>query len=141
MDFEISKDCKLCKGDMMNVCFNFPNKNGDIDVCENCGNDMKYLQTDLVKDKLKFIRKIRCDDCNFRICKINGHSVCLWCLDDDKILRHKILYDKYNGRTHAFVLQTDFSYCISQIEFRTHHNYDESKLTYLTKRILTIQSC
>ena len=136
MDFEIAKDCKLCKGNMKQGCFYFLNKNGNIDICGNCGDYMKYLETDLVKDKIKFIRKIRCDNCNFLICKINGNSVCLWCLNDDIILRHKVLYDKYNGKTHAFVLQNDFSYCISQIEFIRQHNYDETKLTHLTKKVL-----
>lgn len=52
---------------------------------------MKYLEKDLIKDKIKFMRKIRCDNCNFRICKINDNSVCLWCLNDDIILRHTIV--------------------------------------------------
>ena len=97
---------------------------------------MKYLENDLVKDKIKFIKKIRCENCNFLICKINGNSVCLWCLNDDIILRHKVLYHKYTGKTHAFVLQNDFSYCINQISFRTENNLDETKLTHLTKKIL-----
>jgi DNA-directed RNA polymerase subunit RPC12/RpoP len=136
MDFEITDECKLCKGYMGQGCFHFPNIKGNIDICENCGDYMKYLEIDLVKDKIKFMRKIRCDNCNFRICKINDKSVCLWCLNDDIILRHKVLYDKYNGKTHAFVLQNDFSYCISQIEFITKYNYDETKLTHLTKKVL-----
>ena len=136
MDIEIATNCKLCNGDMDKVCFNFLNKNGNIDVCSGCGDYMEYLQKDLVKDKLKFMRKIRCDNCNFRICKINDNSVCLWCLNDDIILRHIVPYGKYNGKTHAFVLQNDFSYCISQIEIRKQHNYDETKLTHLTKKVL-----
>lgn len=136
MDFEIANDCKLCKGDMIQGCFHFPNKNGNIDVCGKCGEYMKYLENDLIKDKINFIRKIRCDNCNFRICKINGNSICLWCLNDDLILRHKVLYDKYNEKTHAFVLQNDFSYCINQISFITEHKLDENKLTHLTKKVL-----
>ena len=128
--------CKLCKGVMANECFDFLNKNGNIDVCGNCGDYMKYLEKDLLKDKIKFIRKLRCDNCNFRVCKINGNSVCLWCLNDDIILRHKVLYGKYTGKTHAFVLQNDFSYCISKIEFINKNNYDETKLTHLTKKVL-----
>jgi len=135
MDFKITDECKLCKGDMEHECFHFPNKNGDIDICEDCGDYMKYLEKDLIKDKIKFMRKIRCDNCNFRICKINDNSLCLWCLNDDKILRHTVLYGKYNGKTHAFVLQNDFSYCVSQIEFRSKKNYDETKLTHLTKKV------
>jgi hypothetical protein len=136
MNFEISPDCKLCQENMIQECFYFPNKDGNIDVCRNCGDYMKYLENDLIKDKIKFIRKVRCEKCNFRICKINGKSVCLWCLNDDIILRHTILYDKYSGKTHAFVLQNDFSYCINQIELRTERNLDETKLTHLTKKVL-----
>ena len=136
MDFEIAKACKLCQGDMNNVSFYFTNKDGNIDVCENCGDYMKYLENDLVKDKIKFMRKIRCEKCNFRICKINGDSVCLWCLNDDIILRHKILYEKYIGKTHAYVLQNDFDYCMSQLAFRSEKKYDETKLTHLTKKVL-----
>jgi len=136
MDFEISKECKLCRRDMIRGCIDFPNKGGNIDVCGNCGDYMKYLENDLIKDKIKFMRKIRCEKCNFRICKINGNSVCLWCLNDDIILRHKILYDKYSGKTHAFVLQNDFSYCMNQITLRTERNLDETKLTHLTKKVL-----
>ena len=97
---------------------------------------MKYLENDLIKDKIKFMRKIRCDNCNFRICKINCNSVCLWCLNDDIILRHKILYDKYSGKTHAFALQNDFGYCINQIGLRAERKLDETKLTHLTKKVL-----
>ena len=136
MNFEIANNCKLCKGVMANECFDFLNKNGNIDVCGNCGDYMKYLEKDLLKDKIKFIRKLRCDNCNFRVCKINGNSVCLWCLNDDIILRHKVFYGKYTGKTHAFVLQNDFSYCISKIEFINKNNYDETKLTHLTKKVL-----
>ena len=136
MDFEIAKDCKLCKGDMKQGCFNFLNKNGNIDICGNCGDYMKYLETDLVKDKIKFMRKIRCDNCNFRICKINGNSVCLWCLNDDIILRHKVLYHTYSGKTHAYVLQNDFDYCMKQLAFISERNLDDTKLTHLTKKIL-----
>lgn len=136
MNFEITKECKLCKGDMEQVCFDYPNKDGNIDVCEKCGNYMKYLDNDLVKDKVKFIRKIRCENCNFRICKINENSVCLWCLNDDIILRHKVLYDIYSGKTHAFVLQNDFNYCINEIGYRTENNLNETKLTHLTNKVL-----
>lgn len=136
MDFEIANNCKLCKRVMTNECFYFLNKKGNVDVCGNCGDYMKYLENDLLKDKIKFIRKLRCENCNFRVCKINGNSVCLWCLNDDIILRHKVLYGKYSGKTHAFVLQNDFAYCISEIEFRNNNNYDETKLTHLTKKVL-----
>lgn len=136
MDFEIANNCKSCKQVMTNGSFYFLNKNGNIDVCGTCGDYMKFLENDLLKDKLKFLRKLRCDNCNFRVCKINGNSVCLWCLNDDKILRHKVMYGKYRGKTHAFVLQNDFSYCISEIEFRSKNNYDETKLTHLTKKVL-----
>jgi len=136
MDIKITKDCKLCQRDMIGGCIDFPNKDGNIDVCGNCGDYMKYLQNDLIKDKIKFMRKIRCEKCNFRICKINGNSACLWCLNDDIILRHKVLYHKYTGKTHAFVLHNDFSYCLSQLEFRTKHKLDETKLTHLTTKVL-----
>jgi len=136
ISIEITDACKSCKGYMDSPCFQYPNKNGDDDICRNCGNNMEYLEKALVKDKLKFMRKIRCDNCNFRICKINDNSVCLWCLHDDKILRHIVLYGKYTGKTHAFVLQTDFSYCVGQVEFRRKRNYDETKLTHLTKKVL-----
>jgi len=138
MNIEIKKNyCKLCQSKIKTVgCFHFLNKNDEIDICDSCGDHMKYLESDLIKDKVKFMRKIRCENCNFRICKINNNSLCLWCLNDDIILRHRILYDKYNGKTHAFVLQNDFSYCITQIEFRTKHKYDETKLTHLTKKVL-----
>jgi DNA-directed RNA polymerase subunit RPC12/RpoP len=138
MDIE-TEICKLCKGDMGdggNGGIYFPNKDGNIDVCGNCGDYMKYLENDLVKDKVKFIRKIRCENCNFRICKVNGDSLCLWCLNDDIILRHKILYGEYKGKTHAFVLQNDFIYCINQIVFRTERSLDRTKLTHLTEKVL-----
>ena len=128
-----SKACKLCQGNMNTSCHYFLNKSGDADVCGNCGDYMKYLESDLVKDKLKFLRKIRCEDCNFRICKINGNSTCLWCLNDDIILRHKVVYDTYAGKTHAFVLQNDFIYCIAQTQRNTAN---ETKLTHLTKKVL-----
>jgi len=136
MDFEIAKQCKLCNGDMKHTCYIFPNKNGNIDVCGHCGDYMKYLEKDLIKDKIKFARKIRCDECNFRICTINEKLICLWCLNDDIILRHTVLYDKYKGKTHAFVLYNDFSYCVNQIDFRNQCKYDDTKLTHLTKKIL-----
>ena len=43
-----------------------------------------------------------------------------------------MLYDKYHGKTHAFVLQNDVSYCISEIEFRKqcNHNIIGNKLCY-----------
>jgi len=136
MDFEISTYCKLCQENIIKECFYFTNKEGNIDVCGNCGDYMKYLENDLIKDKIKFMRKIRCEKCNFRICKINGNPLCLWCLNDDIILRHKILYDKYNGKTHAFVLQNDFSYCINQIGLTHERKIDETKLTHLTNKVL-----
>ena len=136
MNFEIEKNCKLCQEEIMNECFEFPNKDGNIDICRNCGDYMKYLENDLVKDKIKFIRKIRCGNCNFRICKINNKQLCLWCINDDIILRHKVLYDKYSGKTHGFVLQNDFNYCMNQINYRDKNGLSESKLTHLTKKII-----
>ena len=131
------KCCKLCQQKIeFNGSFIYTNKNGKVDVCNNCGDYMKYLDKDLVKDKVKFIRKIRCDNCNFRICKINDKPTCLWCLNDDIILRHKVLYGIYKFKTHAFVLQNDFNYCINQLNFRKERNYDDTKLTQLTNKIL-----
>ena len=97
---------------------------------------MKYLNDDLVKDKVKFIRKIRCGTCNFRICKINNNNICLFCLTDNdyydyKMLKQTVLYHKYKGRTHGYVLYIDFDYCIEGIE-----KCPNSKLTHLTKMIL-----
>ena len=132
----MNKECKSCQGDMSNGGIHFPNKEGTIDICESCDNYMKYLENDLVKDKVKFIRKIRCEKCNFRICKINNNSICLWCLNDDIILRHRILYHPYSGKKHAYVLQNDFEYCINQLSFRSERKLDESKLTHLTKKLL-----
>jgi hypothetical protein len=138
MNFNITPNiCKLCKEQIKNIgCFHFSNKNGNVDICDNCGDYMKYLETDLIKDKVIFMRKIRCEKCNFRICKINNKILCLWCLNDDVILRHIISYDKYIGKTHAFVLQNDFTYCISQVKFRNENNYNTSKLTHLTQKVL-----
>lgn len=136
MDIKLIDNCKLCTKKMLGGCFYFPNKDGICDICSDCGSYMKYLDNDLVKDKIKFIRKIRCHNCNYRICKINDKEICLWCLNDDIILRHKILYNKYKGKTHAFVLQNDFDYCINQIQYRNEHHFDESKLTHLTNKIL-----
>ncbi len=124
--------CKSCKQDNNLYGFKFLNKEGNSDICSSCDDSMKYLEMDLIKDKLKFIRKIRCDQCNFRICLINNQPICLWCLNDDIILRHIILYDKYKGKTHAYVLQNDFDYCMNQIKCR----YTDSKLTHLTKKVL-----
>lgn len=141
MDFKIANKCKSCQTEIKNNwSYYFPNKDGYLDICESCGNYMKYLETDLVKDKVKFIRKIRCDKCNFRICKINNKPVCLWCINDDTILRHTVLYDEYHGKTHGFVLQNDFEYCIAQIKFRNKQNLGNSKLTHLTKKILHNES-
>jgi hypothetical protein len=136
MDFKITDSCKLCKKNMTNGCVDYLNKKGDIDICGSCGDTMKYLEKDLLKDKVKFMRKIRCNTCNFRICKINNNPVCLWCLNDDKILKHMVLYDKYKGKTHAFVLHYDFNYCMIQVEYINKKNYNETKLTHLTKKIL-----
>jgi len=136
MSNELINECKLCKKTIIGLCFYFSNKNGNCDMCSDCGNYMKYLDNDLVKDKIKFIRKIRRRNCNYRICKINDKEICLWCLNDDIILRHKVLYNKYKGKTHAYVLQNDFDYCINQIQYRSEKNFDESKLTHLTKKIL-----
>ena len=49
---------------------------------------MKYLDKDLSNDKVKFIKKIRCITCGFRICKINNNQTCLWCLNDNKLLKY-----------------------------------------------------
>jgi hypothetical protein len=136
MNNYIANECKLCNATMNNACVHFPNKDGTLDICEDCGDYMKYLENDLIKDKIKFIRKIRCENCNFRICKINEKNCCLWCLNDDIIIGHKLLYGKYIGKTHAYVLHNDFTYCISQIQFRIQRKLDDSKLTHLTQKIL-----
>jgi len=128
--------CKLCNSEIIIPSFDFPNKMKIFDICSNCGDNMKLLHRDLQKDGVKFIRKNRCDKCNFNICLINNKQVCLWCLNDDLILRHKVLYDIYNGRTHGFVLFTDFNYCVNQLIFRKAHNMNTSKLDHLTKKLL-----
>lgn len=130
--------CKLCKRLELGLGgYEFLNKYSKTDICSSCGDAMKYMNMDLVKDKVVFKRKIRCDICNFRICEINSELHCLWCLDDDKILRHRVLYGKYVSRTHAYVLQNDFHYCLQQIKYRDTKGFNDSKLTHLTKKVLS----
>lgn len=116
----------------------FPNKNNENDLCYSCDKNMYYLQQYLLKDKVKFMRKIRCEDCNFRLCEIsyknNDYHVCLWCLDR-YACKYVVSYGKYKGRSHAFVLQNDFNYCANLAYYRTIQNYKDSLLTTLTKNI------
>lgn len=135
-DDEIETNCKLCRCKIDWACYDFPNKDKKFYICDNCGDDMKWLHRDLIKDGVKFIRRIRCEKCNFNICVINNKPTCLWCLNDNVILKHKVLYDIYNGKTHGFVLFTDFKYCINQLNFRTNNGMEITKLVHLTKKII-----
>ena len=58
-------------------------------------NEMNYLDKYLLKDKVKFIRKIRCSVCEFRLCEINNKQTCLWCFNDRKLIKYDITYGKY----------------------------------------------
>lgn len=91
---------------------------------------MNYLETDLLRDKFKFLRNQRCNKCQFRLSSINNKTVCLWCLGEEKI-KHTVLYGPYNGKTHAYVLQNDFNYCLERLE-----NNPDTKLAYLTKKFI-----
>ena len=111
---------KLCKswGDNINdnPSFDFPDKNGIYNICTSCGDSMKYLKLDVTRceDKVKFTRKVRCNSCNFYLCKINNEQECLWCLGGRKKqnhLKYPLRFGKYKEKTGAFVLQNDFSYC------------------------------
>jgi hypothetical protein len=141
MDIETTKQCKLCNNQKMygrKYKNNYNINMNIIDVCDLCCDFMKYLEDDLINNGIKFIRKLRCNCCNFRICNIMNNPICLWCLKESDILKHNILYGKYKWKSHAYVLYNDFNYCINQIEFRTENNYKDSKLTILTKKILNL---
>ena len=137
-DLIVKEICKSC-GENINDNFSidFPNKNIEFDICNFCGDKMKYLKIDLThgqcgEDKVKFTRVLRCDSCNFNLCKINNKQICLWCLGC-KQLKYNVSFGNYRGKTHAFVLQRDFKYCkhISNLS-----DYDESILTHLTRLII-----
>ena len=84
-------------------------------LCGGWSDEMRYLATDLGKDKVKFLAKVRCDSCTFRLCIVNDTPTCLWCLNDYPILKHTVSYGKHAGKTHAFVIVHDFPYCMWQL--------------------------
>jgi hypothetical protein len=99
--------------------------------------EMKYTDKHLAADGIKFIRKIRCKECGFRICTINNKNMCLWCFDSmptscwsSRIIRHDVRYGPYKGKTHGYVLWKDIEYCKNRLD------YKDTKLCQLTKRIL-----
>lgn len=102
----------------------------------------KWLRHDLRADKVKHVRGKRCS-CGFPIAKINKKDICAYCLGNSvyacgwgrDIVKHRVLYGPYSGRTHFWVLANDFDYCAHQASYRISKEYGPSKLTHLFELI------
>ena len=130
------KVCKLCVVELTpdNTDNKYPNIDKVCDICWSCGCGLKKYEKELVNDKVKFMRKIRCNTCNFRMCEINKTPVCMWCLDDTKIYYFPIEYKEYKDRTYAYVMSNDFETCTIAV-----HHYPKGKLSELTRRVLEMR--
>ena len=135
--------CKICHEKDGDDGFDFPNENGDIDICGNCNGQIKYLEKDYIpgrKDGIKYIRKKRCNKCNFKLCYINNNIHCwlCWCLKEgpafynsgsisrlNQYPQHIISFGKYSGKMLAFILQEDYTYCKWLV---TQDYYSDTKL-------------
>lgn len=94
--------------------------------------NLKYLKQDLSKDGVKLYTRKPCH-CHFPMATVNNTSVCFGCIYNSKIqwyngdiIKHTVLYGKYQGKTHAYVLTHDFQYCKDMCATRP-----ESKLALL----------
>jgi hypothetical protein len=136
-DNVVYEKCISCKEDLINaICEALLNPK----LCMYCETHMKYLDNDIVASKVKFIRKIRCDQCSFRVCNINNINTCLWCIGcdvpyfDNKRFNWVFQYGKYKYKSYAYVLQNDFDYCKFMMKCR-----QESQIAILTKIIIDKQ--
>ena len=126
--------CISCNEDNINEAFSNPK------LCIYCETHMKYLDNDLVASKVKFVRKIRCEKCSFRVCNINNINTCLWCIGSDvpyfenKKFKWIFLYGKYKHKSYAYVLQNDFNYCKFMVKYK-----QDSQIAILTKIIIDKQ--
>lgn len=154
MDTLFYNECKICKKNDSDggldwfECdgFNYPNENGDIDLCKYCNDQIKYAEKDYLPGKrhgIKYIRKKRCKKCNFKLCYINNNIHCWMCWyltkgpglggsgPISKLNQYPlntINFGKYSGENLAFILQEDYSYCkwLSSTDY-----YKDSKLKKL----------
>lgn len=136
-DNQLFDNCKLCNQNGLGLRggVEYPNKEGKIDICRECCDNMKQMDKELVKDKVKFLNKIRCDTCNYRICKINSVNTCLWCLNSATLIRSKNYFNKYNGKSNGFVLYYDFEYCLEILK-----EYPDEKLSKLALQITNMHN-
>lgn len=130
----VYEKCISCKEDNINESFLNPK------LCMRCETHMKYLDNILVASNVKFIRKIRCEKCCFRVCNINNINTCLWCIGSDvpyfenKRFNWVFKYGKYKYKSYAYVLQNDFIYCMYMMQ-----NKEDSQIAILTKLIIDKQ--